>query len=31
VAKDISKIDARGPVADWLEKQRILREEGGSD
>jgi hypothetical protein len=26
VAKDISKIDARGPVADWLEKQRILRE-----
>ncbi|KQZ42260.1 hypothetical protein [Duganella sp. Root1480D1] len=27
VAKDISKIDARGPVADWLEKQRILREE----
>ena len=26
VAKDISKIDVRGPVADWLEKQRILRE-----
>ena len=26
VAKDISKIDARGPVADWLEKQRQLRE-----
>ena len=26
VAKDISKIDARGPVADWLEKQRLLRE-----
>ena len=30
VAKDISKIDARGPVADWLEKQRLLREEGGA-
>jgi len=29
VAKDISRIDARGPVADWLEKQRLLREEPG--
>ncbi|MGO4379229.1 hypothetical protein [Pseudoduganella sp. RAF53_2] len=29
VAKDLSKIDVRGPVADWIEKQRILREEGG--
>jgi len=29
VAKDISGIDVRGPVADWIEKQRILREEAG--
>jgi len=29
VAKDLSKIDVRGPVADWIEKQRVLREEGG--
>jgi hypothetical protein len=27
VAKDISKIDVRGPVADWIERQRQLREE----
>ncbi|GAB2866332.1 hypothetical protein GCM10027277_38980 [Pseudoduganella ginsengisoli] len=27
VAKDLSGIDVRGPVADWIEKQRILREE----
>ncbi|WP_296000506.1 hypothetical protein [Rugamonas sp.] len=27
VAKDISKIDVRGPVADWIERQRLLREE----
>jgi len=26
VAKDISKIDVRGPVADWIERQRLLRE-----
>jgi hypothetical protein len=29
VAKDLSGIDVRGPVADWIEKQRILREEAG--
>lgn len=31
VAKDISKIDVRGPVADYIERQRLLREaaEGG--
>jgi hypothetical protein len=29
VAKDLSRIDVRGPVADWIEKQRLLREEGG--
>jgi hypothetical protein len=29
VAKDLSRIDVRGPVADWIEKQRVLREEGG--
>lgn len=28
VAKDLSKIDVRGPVADWIERQRQLREEG---
>ena len=28
VAKDLSGIDVRGPVADWIERQRILREEG---
>jgi hypothetical protein len=28
VAKDISKIDVRGPVADYIERQRQLREEG---
>ncbi|TFW31257.1 hypothetical protein [Duganella callida] len=27
VAKDISKIDVRGPVADYIERQRVLREE----
>lgn len=27
VAKDLSGIDVRGPVADWIERQRILREE----
>jgi hypothetical protein len=27
VAKDLSGIDVRGPVADWIEKQRMLREE----
>jgi hypothetical protein len=27
VAKDISKIDVRGPVADYIERQRQLREE----
>jgi hypothetical protein len=26
VAKDFSGLDVRGPVADWIEKQRILRE-----
>jgi hypothetical protein len=26
VAKDISKIDVRGPVADYIERQRQLRE-----
>lgn len=26
VAKDISKIDVRGPVADYIERQRLLRE-----
>jgi len=26
VAKDISKIDVRGPLADWIERQRLLRE-----
>ena len=26
VAKDISKIDVRGPVVDWIERQRLLRE-----
>lgn len=29
VAKDISKIDVRGPVADWIERQRLLREAAG--
>jgi len=28
VAKDLSKIDVRGPVADWIERQRQMREEG---
>jgi hypothetical protein len=28
VAKDISRIDVRGPVADYIERQRQLREEG---
>jgi len=28
VAKDISKIDVRGPVVDWIERQRQMREEG---
>ena len=27
VAKDISGIDVRGPVADYIERQRQLREE----
>ncbi|NYE63868.1 hypothetical protein FHW58_005102 [Duganella sp. 1224] len=27
VAKDISRIDVRGPVADYIERQRQLREE----
>jgi hypothetical protein len=27
VAKDLSGIDVRGPVADWIERQRLLREE----
>ncbi|SFU27442.1 hypothetical protein [Pseudoduganella namucuonensis] len=27
VAKDLSGIDVRGPVADWIERQRVLREE----
>ncbi|MRW83640.1 hypothetical protein GJ698_05970 [Pseudoduganella sp. FT26W] len=27
VAKDISKIDVRGPVADYIERQRQLRED----
>lgn len=27
VAKDLSGIDVRGAVADWIEKQRMLREE----
>lgn len=27
VAKDLSGIDVRGPVADWIHKQRLLREE----
>lgn len=26
VAKDLSGIDVRGPVADWIERQRLLRE-----
>lgn len=26
VAKDFSGLDVRGPVADWIERQRILRE-----
>ena len=30
VAKDISKIDVRGPVADYIERQRVLREEADS-
>jgi len=30
VAKDISGIDVRGPVADYIERQRILREEADS-
>lgn len=30
VAKDISKIDVRGPVADYIERQRQLREEADS-
>lgn len=28
VAKDLSRIDVRGPVADWIERQRQMREEG---
>jgi len=27
VAKDLSGIDVRGPVADWIHRQRLLREE----
>lgn len=27
VAKDLSGIDVRGPVADWIERQRLLREQ----
>ncbi len=27
VAKDFSGLDVRGPVADWIERQRLLREE----
>jgi len=30
VAKDISGIDVRGPVADYIERQRVLREEADS-
>ena len=30
VAKDISGIDARGPVADWIERQRLIQEEAES-
>jgi hypothetical protein len=26
VAKDFSGLDVRGPVADWIERQRVLRE-----
>ncbi|GGY51624.1 hypothetical protein [Pseudoduganella albidiflava] len=26
VAKDFSGLDVRGPVADWIERQRIMRE-----
>jgi hypothetical protein len=29
VAKDLSKIDVRGPVADYIERQRQLREAAG--
>jgi len=31
VAKDISKIDVRGPVADYIERQRQLREEADAE
>ena len=31
VAKDLSKIDVRGPVADWIERQRQMREEGDAN
>src|ERR1700741_1406556 len=31
VAKDISKIDVRGPVADYIERQRQLREEADAN
>jgi hypothetical protein len=31
VAKDISKIDVRGPVADYIERQRQLREAADAD
>ncbi|MFA9216106.1 MAG: hypothetical protein ACEQSK_03275 [Sphingomonadaceae bacterium] len=31
VAKDLSKIDVRGPVADYIERQRQLREEGDAN
>ena len=31
VAKDISRIDVRGPVADYIERQRQLREEADAN
>ena len=31
VAKDISRIDVRGPVADYIERQRQLREEADAE
>jgi hypothetical protein len=31
VAKDLSGIDVRGPVADWIERQRQLREEADAN
>jgi len=31
VAKDLSKIDVRGPVADWIERQRQMREGGDAN